>query len=420
MDLVVRNARLRPRPGSRPHSPGETLDIHIIDGRIASLGGPPAGPRPNTRTPEIDAAGGLVTESFVDAHLHLDKAFTRATIGDAALADYHGDGMSEAAAAIDTAAVVKQSQDPETMLAAGRRTLAMAAYYGTTTIRALADVDSKAGLRGVEVLNALREEFAGEVDVQVVAFAQDGIVREPGTDELLVQAMEAGADVVGGIPWIEADEAAMSLHCDTVFDVAEAFDAPVSMLLDDVGNPELRTLEMMARKTIERGLHGRALGHHARAMSLYPDDYFQQLLQLLVEARVAIVADPHTGPLHARVKELLAAGVTVCLGQDDISDAYYPFGRENMLEVAFLGAHLLWAMDTEGQQMVYDAVTVNAAAALGLEDHGIEIGAEANLVVLPVSDTNEALRFHPSPSAVVRAGRVLDRERFRVLAAVAE
>lgn len=437
MDLIVRNARLRMATATTLGVSSQPIDIGIVEGRLAWVGQPRPGSGGTDRTPrtgdtnqaaaetdvqgpspEIDAAGGLVTESFVDAHLHLDKVFTAATIGDQALTAYHQEGMTGAGAAIDAAASVKLSQDPKTMLDGGRRALAMAGYYGTTHIRALADVDSKAGLRGVETLCALRSEFANDIDLQVVAFAQDGIVREPGTAELLVEAMELGADVVGGIPWIEADEAAMAHHCDTIFDVAEAFDAPVSMLLDDVGNPDLRTLEMMARRMIDRGWHGRALAHHARAMSLYPDAYFAELVPLLVEAQVAVVSDPHTGPLHARVKELLAAGITVCLGQDDISDAYYAFGRENMLEVAFLAAHLLWAMDAAGQEIVYDAVTTSAADAIGLPRHRLEIGVVADLVVLPVSDTNEALRFHPSPSAVIRGGRVLDRDRFRALAAV--
>ena len=430
MDLLVRDARLRPATraaadgdadagaaaiGADIEAADATVDIGIVDGRIASIG-PSVSAEAGTEV--IDAGGGLVTESFVDAHLHLDKVFTSSLIGDRAFADYHTGGMAGAAGAIDTAAAVKRSQEPEAMLAAGRRALAMAAYYGTTDIRALADVDNTAGLRGVETLCALRDEVAPDVQVQVVAFAQDGIVREPGTDALLAEAMELGADVVGGIPWIEADEAAMATHCDVVFDVAAAFDAPISMLLDDVGDPSYRTLEMMARRAVDRGWHGRALAHHARAMSLYPDDYFHELVPLLVEAGVAVVADPHTGPLHARVSELLAGGVTVCLGQDDISDAYYAFGRENMLEVAFLAAHLLWRMDAGGREVVYDAVTVSAADAIGLEGRRLTVGAPADLVVLPVANTLDALRFHPAPSAVIRGGRVLDRDRHRTLAAI--
>ena len=190
--LTIRSARLRGRSGLH--------DIVIRDGTVAAIV-PTEDAEPDGTA--VNAAGNLVTESFVNTHLHLDKVFTLQRLGDAALAEYQSGDMGKAMSAIETAAAVKIGQDPEAMLAAGRRALAMAAFYGNTHIRALADVDSKAGVRGVEVLVALREEFAGVVDLQVVAFAQDGIIREPGTDALLRSSMEIGADVVGGIPWIE-------------------------------------------------------------------------------------------------------------------------------------------------------------------------------------------------------------------------
>ena len=402
---------------ARRRGDSSPVDITIRGGRIIDIiPGGEAGPDAF----EIDAGGNLVTESFVNTHLHLDKVFTLRALGDAALAEYQGSGMGSAMAAIEIAAAVKHDQDVEGMLAAGRRAAAMAAYYGNTHIRALADVDSKAGTRGVEVLVALREEFAGVVDLQVVAFAQDGIVREPGTDELLRRSMELGADVVGGIPWIEYTEADMAEHVRTVFDIAVANDASVSMLLDDAGDPGLRTLEMMATEALRRGWVGRALAHHARAMQLYPDPYFGRLVSLLREAGVAVVSDPHTGPLHARVRELAAAGINVSLGQDDISDAYYAFGRNNMLEVAFLGAHLLWMMAEDDMEFLYDAVTVNPADAIGLEDHRLAVGNVANLVVLEGETIAEALRFHAAPRAVVSHGRLVDRDAMRVAAGVPE
>jgi cytosine deaminase len=365
---------------------------------------------------DIDASGNLVTESFVNTHLHLDKVFTLARLGDAALADYQSGDMGKAMSAIETAAAVKEDQDAEAMLVAGRRALAMAAYYGNTHIRALADVDSKSGTRGVEVLVALRDEFAGVVDLQVVAFAQDGIIREPGTEALLRRSMQLGADVVGGIPWIEFTETDMAEHVRIVFDVAVENDSPVSMLLDDAGDPGLRTLEMMATEALRRGWEGRALAHHARAMQLYPDPYFERLTALLKKADIAVVSDPHTGPLHARVRDLVAAGVNVSLGQDDISDAYYAFGRNNMLEVAFLGAHLLWMMSEADQELIYDAVTINPADALGLEGHRIGVGSRANLVVLEGETVAEALRFHAAPRAVVSHGHLIDRDAAQTLA----
>ncbi len=405
--LIIRSARRRSESG--------LVDIIVRDGAVAAI-------LPEGETPladvEVNAAGNLVTESFVNTHLHLDKVFTLQQLGDAALADYQSGEMGKAMSAIETAAAVKHDQKPAAMLEAGRRAVAMAAYYGNTHIRALADVDSKAGTRGVEVLVELRDEFAGLVDLQVVAFAQDGIVREPGTEGLLRTAMSIGADVVGGIPWIEYTEADMAEHVRIVFDIAVENDAPVSMLLDDAGDPGLRTLEMMATEAINRGWIGRALAHHARAMELYPDPYFERLVALLARAGVAVVSDPHTGPLHARVRELTDAGINVSLGQDDISDAYYAFGRNNMLEVAFLGAHVLWMMSETDMDLLYDAITVNPAAAIGLDAHRLAVGCEANLVVVEGETVADALRFHAAPRAVVSHGRLVDRDAMRASADV--
>ncbi len=403
--LTVRSAHLRSRSG--------LFDIVIREGSIVAI--VPAG-EAGPDAVDVEASGNLVTESFVNTHLHLDKVFTLARLGDAALSEYQSGDMGKAMSAIETAASVKEGQNAEAMLTAGRRALAMAAYYGNTHIRALADVDSKAGTRGVEVLVALRDEFAGLVDVQVVAFAQDGIIREPGTEDLLRRSMEIGADVVGGIPWIEFTETDMADHVRIVFDIAVEHDAPVSMLLDDAGDPGLRTLEMMATEALRRGWRGRALAHHARAMQLYPDPYFERLVALLKAADVAVVSDPHTGPLHARVRELTAAGVNVSLGQDDISDAYYAFGRNNMLEVAFLSAHLLWMMSGPDQELIYDAVTINPADAIGLENHRLAVGNRANLVVLEGENLTEALRFHAAPSAVVSHGRLVDTDAMKATA----
>jgi cytosine/creatinine deaminase len=283
-------------------------------------------------------------------------------------------------------------------------------------IRAFADVDGKARLEAVKALIRVREEFRGIVDIQVVAFAQDGIVREAGAAELMREAMALGADVVGGIPWIEFTDRAAADHVRSCFDLAFEFGKDVSMLLDDAGDAGLRTLEMMAVETIKRGWQGRALAHHCRAMSLYPMPYFQRLARLLHAARVPIISDPHTGPLHARVKELLEEGILVGLGQDDISDAYYPYGRNNMLEIAFLASHLLWMTTRQDIEKLYDMVTVNAAAAINISGFGISEGAIANLVVLDCPDVIEALRFHGAPVHVISNGKIIDQVRMRELA----
>jgi cytosine deaminase len=261
----------------------------------------------------------------------------------------------------------------------------------------------------------VQDEFRGIVDLQVVAFAQDGIQRDPGTDRLMHEAMTLGADVVGGIPWIESSDADARAHIQFCFDLAHEFGKDVSMLLDDAGDANLRTLEMMAVEAIKRGWEGRALAHHCRAMALYPAPYLEQLIGTLQRARVSVVSDPHTGPLHARVGELLAQGINVCLGQDDISDAYYPYGRNNMLEVAFLASHLLWMMSRGDMETLYDMITLAAAKAMNIPNFGIAKGQPAHLVVLDQPDVVEALRFHAPPRMVISHGRVVDLPKMREL-----
>ena len=407
-DIVIRRARLR-------RNPGRLAEVGIRNGLIATiaerLDGAPA--------TEIDAHGNLVTESFVNPHLHLCKVWTLPMMEEEALKSYQGDSMGKAMAAIELASVIKQKYAEGWIADNARRAVALAALHGNLHIRAFADVDSKARLEAVKALIRIREEFRGIVDVQVVAFAQDGIVREPDAASLLRQAMELGADVVGGIPWVEFTNADAAAHVSTCFDLAQEFDKDVSMLLDDAGDPDLRTLEMMAVEAIRRNWQGRALAHHCRAMALYPRPYVQRLARILRSAGVAVVTDPHTGPLHARVKELLDEGVRVCLGQDDISDAYYPFGRNNMLEVAFLASHLLWMMTRQEIEKLYDMITIDAAAAINLGPFGLFEGAPANLVVLDQSDPVDALRFHAPPAHVISHGKIVNPARMRALASIA-
>jgi cytosine deaminase len=404
-DIAIRRARLR-------HSGDRLVEIGIRDGRIAAM----ADSLDAKAADEIDARGNLVTESYVNPHLHLCKVWTLPMMEEEALKSYQGEAMGKAMAGIELASKIKEKYAESWITENARRAAALAAVYGNLHIRALADVDRKARLEGVRALLRVREEFRGILDIQVVAFAQDGIVREPGASDLMREAMRLGADVVGGIPWIEFSNADAAAHVKICFDLAQEFNKDVSMLLDDAGDPGLRTLEMMALEALQRGWHGRALAHHCRAMSLYPMPYLQRLTRILNEARVPIVTDPHTGPLHARVKELLAEKVLVCLGQDDISDAYYPFGRNNMLEVAFLASHLLWMMTRQDIDKLYDMITIDAAAAINVAGFGLAEGAAANLVVLDQPDVVEALRFHRAPAHVISHGKLVDQAKMRAIA----
>lgn len=399
-DIIVRHASLR-------NQPGRMLDIAIADGTIQLV----ESSIPDGAQTEIDAQGNLVTESFVNTHLHLCKVWTLDMMHEESLKSYQSGSMGKAMSAIEQAAIIKENYDASWITENARKAVALAAYHGNLHIRAFADVDSKAKLEGVEALISIRDEFRGVVELQVVAFAQDGLIREPGAKELMHEAMRLGADVVGGIPWIEFTDEDAKKHVQICFDLAQEFDTDVSMLLDDAGDAGLRTLEIMALEAIDRGWHGRALAHHCRAMSLYPGPYFHRLTALLNKAKVPIVSAPHTGPLHARVQELLAANILVCLGQDDISDAYYPFGRNNMLEVAYLASHLLWMTTKQEINQLYDFITVDAARCINLSNFEIKIGAPAHLVVLGEPDTVEALRYHSAPKHVISHGKIVDQER---------
>lgn len=394
-DLIIRNAQLR-RKKSR-------VDIGISGGTIQKLA-----PRIREKGKRvIDAKGNLVTESFTNPHLHLDKVYTLLMQDSKALESYHGGTMGAAMTAIEQAARVKEKYNERWIIKNVRKALELAARFGNLHIRAFADVDSKAKLIGVKALLKAREEFRGIVEVQVVAFPQDGVVREPGTADLIRQAMDLGADVVGGIPWIEYTEADEQSHIDQMFEIAKAYNADVSMLVDDAGDPGLRTLEKMAVKALEMGWIGRGLAHHARAMSMYPEPYFRKLVALLKQAKLGVVSDPQTGPLHAKVKELLAEGALVCLGQDDIADAYYPFGRNNMLEVGFLNVHLLWMTTFPEMDTIYDMITIHGARAMNLPKFGIKVGNAAHLVVLNAPTVYEALWDHAAPLYVVSHGKVV-------------
>lgn len=290
--LLIKNARTR-------FSGGKLVSIGIEGDTIAAVGEnlPEAG-----AAQVIDAEGRLVTESFVNGHLHLCKVYTLEMVGQDALSSYHGGSMGGAMTAIEQASRVKDRYDEKWIIENVRKACRLAQKYGNTHIRAFADTDTKAKLEGVKALIKAREEFKGIVDLQVVAFPQDGVVRDPGAEDYIRKAMELGADVVGGIPWIEYTDADMQEHIDRMFALAKEFNKDVSMLIDDAGDPGLRSLEMLAVKTLKEGWQGRVTAQHCRAMAMYREPYFRKILALLQKASIGLVSDPQTGPLHALVR----------------------------------------------------------------------------------------------------------------------
>lgn len=393
-DLIIKNAKTR-------LSPDTLSNIAVKDGKIAKISTEDLG----DATTVINADGKLVTESFVNGHLHLCKVYTLFMMDEAAMDAYTDGSMGGAMTAIELAAEVKRQYDESWIIENVRKALNLAVKFGNTHIRAFADTDTKAKLEGVKALLKAREEYKDRVKVEVVAFPQDGVVRDPGAEEYIEEAIKLGADVVGGIPWIEYTDADAQEHIDRMFAIAKKYNKPVSMLIDDAGDPTLKTLEMLAVTTIKNGWEGRVTAQHCRAMALYPEPYYRKIEYLLKRAKIGVVSDPQTGPLYARVKDMYKAGVRIALGQDDIADAYYPFGRNNMLEVAFLAAHLMWMNSRSEMEVLYDLITTNAAQALGEDNHRLKEGGNADLVILNAENVWESIWNHEAPLHVIKSGK---------------
>lgn len=390
---AIANARLVGRDG--------LWSIEIAEGRIgkvAKYSGAIDG--------ALDAGGRLVSESFAIAHIHLDKVHTARLAPLGALSSYETARM-DTRESIRLASEVKKHYRKDEIVARARTAVEEAVGFGCTRMRAFADTDTKARLEAVRALMELRREYRERIDVQVVAFPQEGIEADPGAAEYVETAMEEGADVVGGIPWIEDGTRAQQQHVDKMFDLAVKFRKPVAMLVDDTGDPTMRTLAMLAKRTLKEKWSGNVQACHARAMSVYPLAYARKVARMCAEAGVGVVSDPHTGSFHTRIDLFKEEGVAVALGQDDCADAYYPFGRCNMLEIAFLASHLLRRMLPRDLEELMAMVTSVPAAIIGRRDIGLRRGCMADLIVLDGFDCAQVLARHSKPLFVLKGGRVV-------------
>jgi len=398
LTLVVSSGRLRD---------GRVVDLGITGDRITVIGDPETLRAPSV----VNAAGRLVTESFVNAHLHLDKVHTLDMVGEAAMMAYIGGSMGAAMTGIELARTVKERYDRAWILPNVRRALEDAVRHGTLHILAFVDVDTTGRLEGFQAVVDAREEFKDVLDIRIVAFPQDGVIRDPGAAELCEQALASGADVVGGIPWIEYSDADAVRHVQWACALAERLQCRVAMLVDDASDPSLTTTRMLAEAMLEHGLEGRGVACHARAIGSYAEPAQRRLAGLARRAGLGFVSDPHTGPGRLPVDLFDRLGVAIALGQDDIEDAYYPFGRNNMAEVAFLAAHALGFLSRADQERLVDFVTTGAARVLGIRDHAIAEGNPANLAIHGAEDVPGLLRDHAAPRWVVSRGRVVAETR---------
>jgi cytosine/creatinine deaminase len=395
-DLVIRDARVD----------DTVVDIAIAGERIAAVGEGLEG------TDELRADGRLASPAFVQPHIHLDKVLTGPLLGP--------NRSGTLAEAISLSHAVKRAATAEEVRARAGTVIRAAVVAGTTALRSHVDIDTIGGLTGLHGVAAARDDHADLCSVQLVAFPQEGIWRDPGTDELMAEAMRAGADVVGGMPHWEADHDAARRHIAFCLDLAERHDADVDMHVDETDDGRWRSFEILVEEADRRGWGPRTTAGHVCAMAAWEDDYAAAVIARAAEAGVMVATNPPTNLMLQgrddreprrrgipRIKELLAAGVTIGAGQDCVDDAFYPFGTADPLQVALIVAHAAQLGTPSEIATALRMVTTDAARLLRLPDYGLHPGARADLVVLDASNARDALREQAPRRWVLRGGRVV-------------
>jgi len=399
MDLVIRNATL---PDGR-----QQIDIGIADGRIAALE-----PRLAVQgAREIDAGGDLVSPPFVDAHFHMD-----------AVLSYGLPRVNDSGTLLEGIALwgeLKPQLTQDALVERALRYCDWAVARGLLAIRSHVDVcDDR--LLAVEALLEVKRRVAPYLDLQLVAFPQDGLLRSPTAFDNLKRAIGMGVDVVGGIPHFERTMAQGAESVRLLCEFAAERGLYVDMHCDESDDPLSRHIETLAYETQRLGLQGRVAGSHLTSMHSMDNYYVSKLLPLIAESGVAAIANPlinitlqgraDTYPKRrgmTRVPELMAAGVDVAFGHDCVLDPWYGMGSGDMLEVAHMGLHVAQMTGLAAMRACYGAITEAPARILGLEGYGLAPGCHADLVILDAGSTVEAIRLRAARRVVLRRGRVV-------------
>ena len=399
MDLVIRNASL---PDGRAH-----IDIAIEGGRIAAVG-EALGVR---GAREIDAGGNLVSPPFVDAHFHMDATLS-----------YGLPRVNQSGTLLEGIALwgeLKPQLAQEALIDRAMQYCDWAVARGLLAIRSHVDIcDDR--LLAVEALLEVRRRVAPYVDLQLVAFPQDGILRSATAFDNLRRAIDMGVDVVGGIPHFERTMADGAASVTLLCEFAAERGLRVDMHCDESDDPLSRHIETLAAQTLRLGLQGRVAGSHLTSMHSMDNYYVSKLLPLIAESGVAAIANPlinitlqgrhDTYPKRrgmTRVPELMAAGVDVAFGHDCVMDPWYGLGSGDMLEVAHMGLHVAQMTGQDAMRRCYAAITETPARILGLEGYGIAPGCHADLVLLDACDPIEAIRLRASRLLVLRRGQIV-------------
>jgi cytosine deaminase len=399
-DLVLRNCRLEDRPG--------LADIAMSSGLIAQVGGRVDG----ECQAELDVGGRLVSSAFVQPHIHLDKVETLPLLG--------RNRTGTLAEAIDILHMTKRSASPDEVAARAAVVIRQAIVSGTTRIRSHVDVDTVGGLAPLRGVMQAAREYADLCEIQTVVFPQEGIIRDPGTAELMDAAMREGGDLVGGMPHWEPDEQAAREHIGICMRLAQRYDADVDMHIDETDDPGSRTLAMLIDATVDQGWQGRVTAGHCCAMAAWDDAYAGDVITRAVQADLRFVANPATNLLLQgradreprrrglpRIKEMLAAGLPVACGQDCVHDGFYPFGTADQLQVALIFCHAAQLSIPSEIDAALSAIRSAAAHVMGVRGYGLEPGCTADLVVLDSDSMHEALRRQAARRWVIRRGAVV-------------
>jgi cytosine/creatinine deaminase len=399
LDLLIHNAAL---PDGRTD-----MSVAVQAGRITAV--EPGLQAPSHET--LDAGGLLLSPPFVDAHFHLDATLT-----------YGMPRVNQSGTLLEGIALWGELKPSLTADAIIQRALSYcdwAVAKGLLAIRSHVDT-SDPGLMAVQALLEVKRLVAPYLNLQLVAFPQDGVLRNPGGLDNVRRAIALGVDVVGGIPHFERTMQDGAASVRLLCELAAELGVPVDMHCDESDDPLSRHVETLACETVRQGLQGRVTGSHLTSMHSMDNYYVSKLMGLMTEAQLHVVSNPCVNitlqgrfdsyPKRrglTRVPELMAAGLTVAFGQDDLMDPWYSLGCADMLDVAYMGLHVAQMTSQNAMRQCFDAVTVNPARILQLEHYGLAVGCHADFVLLQARDPVEAIRLRATRLKVYRRGKLL-------------
>ena len=359
----------------------------------------------------IDACGNLVSPPFVDPHFHMDATLSLGT-----------PRMNVSGTLLEGISLwgeLKPIQSVEQIFERAMRYCDLAISMGLGAIRSHVDICDDT-LKGVEALLEVQKQVSTYLDLQLVAFPQDGVFRDPTALTNLNRALDMGVSIVGGIPHFERtmDEGANSVRA--LCEIAAKRGLMVDMHCDESDDPHSRHIETLAFETQRLGLQGRVAGSHLTSMHSMDNYYVSKLIPLIAEAGVHAIPNPLINIMlqgrhdsypkrrgQTRVRELRDAGITVGFGSDCVMDPWYSLGKADMLDVAFMGLHVGQLSSRADMRWCFDAVTKNSAEIMGLEKYGVDVGNFADLVILQAKDPIEAIRLRPTRLSVIRRGKLI-------------